>query len=89
MTTNEYQMEIDAIQNFLAQTAGRNPTEFTPESVLLESGILDSLGVVQLMTFLSETRNVEIGDEDFTLENFETVGSLARFVAAKRSSVAA
>ena len=57
--------------------------------MLLESGILDSLGVVQLMTFLSETRNVEIGDEDFTLENFETVGSLARFVAAKRSSVVA
>lgn len=56
---------------------------------LLESGILDSLGILQLVTFLSDEFGIEVTDDDFVAENFETVGSLAQFVARKQADAAA
>lgn len=44
---------------------------------------LDSLGVVELASALEERFDIEIDDEDFTGEVFETVGSLTDFVAAR------
>jgi acyl carrier protein len=46
---------------------------------------LDSLGVVELATALETRFDIEIADEDFTGELFETVGTLAAFVAEKTS----
>ena len=44
---------------------------------------LDSLGVVELAVALETRFGIEIGDEDFTGEVFETVGTLAEFVAGR------
>lgn len=44
---------------------------------------LDSLGVVELASALEDRFDIEIDDEDFTGEVFETVGSLTDFVAAR------
>ena len=52
---------------------------------LLEGDNLDSLGIVQLMVFLGQTFEIEIEDEDFQPENFETVGTLKAFVSRKMS----
>lgn len=46
---------------------------------------LDSLGVVELAAALEDHFDIEIDDEDFTGEVFETVGSLSDFVASKTS----
>lgn len=74
-----------AIKNFLSGSAALGGDEaINKDLALLDSGILDSLGVVQLVTFLSEKLGVEVQDDDFIAENFETVGSLARFVAKKQ-----
>lgn len=45
---------------------------------------LDSLGVVELTVALEGRFDILIDDEDITGEVFETVGSLADFVAAKQ-----
>lgn len=46
---------------------------------------LDSLGVVELAAALEERFGFEISDDDFTGDVFETVGTLAAFVAERRS----
>jgi len=50
---------------------------------LLGDDTLDSLGLVQLTMFLGEEFDVEIEDDDFEPENFESVGRLARLIHAK------
>lgn len=55
------------------------------DSRLLEGGLIDSLGILELMAFLGETYGIEVSDEDFLPENFETIGSLASFVERKRA----
>jgi acyl carrier protein len=47
---------------------------------LLESGIIDSLGVLELVTFMQREFAVAVGDEDLTPENFQNIECMARFV---------
>lgn len=49
---------------------------------LLSKG-LDSLAVLELMTFLSERFGLELEEEDFAAENFETVGTISGLVSRK------
>jgi acyl carrier protein len=47
---------------------------------LLESGIIDSLGVLEIVTFLQQEFLVSVADEDLTPENFQNIECMARFV---------
>jgi len=51
---------------------------------LLESGIVDSLGILEIVGFLEKTYAITIADDDLVSENFETVTALSAFVARKR-----
>lgn len=51
---------------------------------LLESGALDSLGMLDLVTFIGETFGIELADDDLTPEHFDSVSSLSRLLSAKR-----
>jgi acyl carrier protein len=46
--------------------------------------VLDSLAILQLMSFLADELGIEIADDDFTLDNFETVGALLAFVRRRK-----
>ena len=60
---------------------GASLDESTP--LLGELPELDSLGVVELAAALETHFDIVIEDDEFTGEIFETVGSLADFVASK------
>jgi acyl carrier protein len=52
---------------------------------LLESGIVDSLGVLDVVGFLQRKFNLTIGDDELTPDNFATIQSLVSFVERKQS----
>jgi acyl carrier protein len=66
--------------------AKRFPTIATwnAETSLFESGIIDSLGVLELMTFLSERFGFQLEDRDFDPANLATPGQLVQFVLSRR-----
>jgi len=66
----------------LAQTTGK--TAIDDEDDLIESGVIDSLGIFQLVAFLEERFGVAIGDEEIVPENFGSVLAIERLVAARR-----
>ena len=69
------------IDNFLYMHAGYALTDDEP---LLGKGIVDSLGVMELISFIEEEFGVVVADADVTEENFSSVGAITRFV--ERSS---
>jgi len=47
---------------------------------LLESGIIDSLGVLEIVAFLQHEFSIAVADEDLTPENFQNIQCMAQFV---------
>jgi len=58
--------------------------ELTQELSLLESGIVDSLGVLDLVGFIEQQFGIEAQDDDLVPENFDSIDALARFVRERR-----
>jgi acyl carrier protein len=50
---------------------------------LLESGILDSLGVLDLVHFIEREFSITIADEELVPENFQTIDRIAAFIGNK------
>ncbi|MBR5116914.1 MAG: hypothetical protein IK096_07585 [Lachnospiraceae bacterium] len=55
--------------------------DFTDDTDLFESGVLDSLTLVMLITNIEEKMNVFIPEEVVTLENFATVNRITELVS--------
>ena len=55
---------------------------------LLESGIIDSLGVLDLVSFIESEFQIMVSDEDLTPENFQTIDRIMAFVEGKRNGEA-
>jgi acyl carrier protein len=53
---------------------------------LLEKGIIDSLGVLDVVAYLEQEFSITVGDDDLTPDHFSSVASLVAFVLAKRDS---
>lgn len=50
---------------------------------LLEQGIIDSTGVLELVTFLEETYHIKVEDEELVPDNLDSINRLVRFLERK------
>ncbi len=57
--------------------------ELADEDSLFSKGIVDSLGVLDLIASLEEDFGILITEEDLVPENFESIASLSMFVQSK------
>lgn len=55
---------------------------FTRGAHLFDGGFVDSIGLVQLVTFVESTFKVQIGDEALMSEEFTTIDGISELVAA-------
>jgi acyl carrier protein len=51
------------------------------DASLLEQGVLDSTGVLELVLFVEETYAISVAEADLVPENFDTINSVTAFVA--------
>ena len=65
----------------LAPTSGH--AEIGDDDDLIDNGVIDSLGIFQLVAFLEERFGITIGDEEITPENFGTLTAIDQLVAAR------
>ena len=52
---------------------------------LLLSGLIDSLGVFELVAFLEKTFSIAVPLDEVVLENFTSVATIEAYVAAKKA----
>jgi acyl carrier protein len=53
------------------------------DATLIESGIVDSLGIMKLLQYLEDEFSIRIGDDELRPENFETLGRIVSLVEQK------
>jgi len=52
---------------------------------LLETGVIDSTGVLELVAFIEETYGIKIDDEEIVPENLDSIENITLFVTQKIS----
>jgi len=74
-----------AIRDFIVDSfmMGKGGDELTDSGSLLDIGIIDSTGVLELVGFLEETYGITIDDEDLVPDNLDSIDNLVRFVGSK------
>jgi acyl carrier protein len=65
---------------------GRADLELNGDTSFLDSGIIDSTGVLELVAFLEERFQVKVEDEDLIPANLDSINAVTRFVENKSST---
>lgn len=68
------------LENFLP---GEDPKNLTDQTELKESGILDSLSTLKLVSFLEEEFKIELEADDLEAGNLATVANIETMVQGK------
>jgi len=61
------------------------PENFSEEDSFLEKGIIDSTGVIELVTFLEENFDIKIEDDEIVPENLDSLKNIEKFLDQKRN----
>ncbi len=81
----EQQVSIYITENFMFG----DEEEVGAAESLLESGVVDSTGVMELVLFVEQTFGIEVDDNDRVPENPDTIENIAKFVKSKLAKVTA
>ena len=60
-----------------------SPDELGASDSLLDAGVIDSTGAMELVTFIETEFAVEVSDSDLTPENLDSIGAISAFIARK------
>jgi acyl carrier protein len=75
----------DVVRSFILENflPGEDPKNLTDDTELKESGILDSLSTLKLVTFLEEQFRVEFEADDLEAGNLSSIENIERLVKSK------
>ena len=78
----------EQIRRFLVDSFlfGENDETLGNEDSLMEKGIVDSTGVLQIVTFLDEQYGIAVADAELIADNFDSISRLTAFVERKTAS---
>ncbi len=60
-----------------------NGYPYSDDASFLNEGIIDSMNVLELVTFVEQEMGVTVADQDIVPDNFDSVSKLAAFVRRK------
>ena len=62
------------------------PADLTDELPLIANGVIDSLGLMSLVTFIEEEFGLEVADEEIVPANFGTIAAIGSLIRTKRQA---
>ena len=72
---------IDQLNDFIYQTFPRARAKTVAVTdMLLDQGIVDSLGLLEIVGFIESTFDINVQDTDMVAENFASISAIASYV---------
>ena len=76
----------DVIRDFIVENfLFGDKNGLTDETSFLDEGIIDSTGVLELVTFLEETYKISIDDDELVPENLDSIINIVEFIGKKKA----
>jgi len=86
MTSNiKQQVRQFILDNFMMAAAAEIPDEAS----FMDRHIIDSTGFLELISFVEQTFDIQITDEEMVPENLDSLNNIERYVQEKRATPAA
>lgn len=70
----------DKLIKFICSNFMVEPDEFNLEDSLVEQGVIDSIGLVEIAAFMKREYDIDLPEEDMTRENFGSVKKMVAFI---------
>ena len=67
------------VENFLFGDSGR----LSEDTSFLKSGVIDSTGVLELVSYLEEAFSITVEDDEIIPENLDSLRNVSNFVKSK------
>jgi acyl carrier protein len=78
-------LQIEQLKNFISEITFTDIEKIKEDTLIFEEGIFDSLGFLSLISFLDEEFGVEVGNDELSEENFESINAIVAFIAKKKN----
>jgi methoxymalonate biosynthesis acyl carrier protein len=76
----------EILESYIATDILRKKVEIKPDSSLISSGLLDSLTLLQLISFIEERFDITVTDQEMVPENFQTINAMRSFIINKKET---
>jgi acyl carrier protein len=88
MTTKSEQDLVGEIKEYICGTMliGLSDQSIEPDESLVQRGVVDSTGVLELVEFLQDRFGIVVKDDEITTDNLDSLNSIARYVQQKLAS---
>lgn len=80
MASVEETVDEFIVANFLF---GDTDKRLSHEDSFLDVGVIDSTGILELVTFLEETYRIKIAENELVPDNLDSINKVAKFVNRK------
>ena len=77
---------INDLRAFLVRKGYLNDHAVSENQSLLEDGLIDSLAVLELTSYLEETFGVQVSEDDLLPENFQSLAAMRAYVGRKTAA---
>ena len=76
----------DQLREFILENLAhpKGVTSFTDDEPLMETGVIDSLGIFRLVSFLEDELGVRVSDEEINPETLKNLNAIEALVIRKR-----
>ena len=68
---------------FVCQSFNATGTDIQMDRSLIDQGIIDSFGLIEITTFIEQEFGVKVNETDMTRESFGSMNKMAHFVSAR------
>jgi acyl carrier protein len=68
------------VENFVVD---EEETDLADDDSFLESGLIDSTGMLEVIAFLEETFSISVDDDEMVPENLDSIERITTLVASK------
>lgn len=75
----------NALLTYLAENFDVDMEDIEDDTPLFSSNLMDSFGMIDLVTYIETEANVKFGALDMHLDNLDSVNQILAFVAAKQA----
>jgi acyl carrier protein len=68
------------LEEYIREITNADVNSDTP---LIENGMIDSMGVMDLLAFIKENFHIEFSDDDLTADNFRNIRAIAYLIESR------